>query len=605
MGDFLVVLPAEGHEPDGTRLFQRGLRIANEVKKHSSPLQASSGWVKAAAFRRRKGSGGALVSDQPSGTFLIAIGTWFHDDTLGPGDEERLLELYLRVGAMKLADKLKGFFIIVIADARTREVLVITDLVGSCPCYARNFRHAVALSGSSFLLASLEERQLDAVACQEFLATGIMYEDRTFYREVRKLGGASVFGFRATEATRQRYWKAESLAPEGLPDQTAISMLWEALQSSARQIGHSFQHPVCDLTGGYDSRTLVAACVGAGVPISVTVSGPSHSPDVMVARELAQMAGLQLIHTNPEPARNLAEAQHAFPYTDGEYDVVDYARILGTHEQLSRNFDISLNGSYGEVARGYWWELLVPFTGKKRKLDAKKLAAARYAAGTIFSLFPPELRISMAEHMAGVVERTNAGLENFPNTFQIDHAYLQMRMQCWQGRIARSTNQLWPCLSPFMLRPVLETMLQARAALRTRSRMVRIMLARYAPRLANIPLEHGYPAVPASWNNLHRFYPLAGYYAGRAASRIARRFPRHQRLPAANEVRPDRLQEMQELLNPDHMRLASVLDRRALQTFLAGSQNAPAEVPQWRYLFTLEYTMRALTEADSLRPETH
>jgi len=308
------------------------------------------------------------------------------------------------------------------------------------------------------------------------------------------------------------------------------------------------------------------------------------------------------VHTNPQPAHNLAEVQEAFQYTDGEYDLVDYVRILSTHKILAERFDISINGSFGEVARGYWWELLFPFTGKETKLDARKLARARYVLGPTWQFYPTETRLSLPEHMTGVIQRTNAGLESFPNTFQMDNAYLQMRMQCWQGRIARSTNQLWPCLSLFMLRPVLETMLQARSSLRTRSRMIRMMLARYEPSLANIPLEHGYPAVPASWNNLHRFWPLANYYAARVGSRIARRLPTltgpAQLAPSA---RIDSQPEIQELLNPDHMRLASEFDRKALQAFLRTTQAAAAEVPQWRYLLTLEYTLRRLAGIDAMR----
>ncbi len=85
---------------------------------------------------------------------------------------------------------------------------MITDIIGSCHCFMRSFKNAIALSGSSLLLAGLMDFNLDPVGFQEFLYTGVIYEDRTIYREVRKLGPASIFKFsEGVLKSRQRYWR--------------------------------------------------------------------------------------------------------------------------------------------------------------------------------------------------------------------------------------------------------------------------------------------------------------------------------------------------------------------------------------------------------------
>jgi hypothetical protein len=118
-------------------------------------------------------------------------------------------------------------------------------------------------------------------------------------------------------------------------------------------------------------------------------------------------------------------------------------------------------------------------------------------------LFPKPT--DLVTHFAAMIERANEGLSAWPNTTQMDHAYLRMRMQRWQGRMATSTDQIRPCLSPLMFRPVLETMLQTEQRLRQRSLLVREMLVRLQPKLAAYPLEHGYPAEPFRLGNAHRF----------------------------------------------------------------------------------------------------
>ena len=107
--------------------------------------------------------------------------------------------------------------------------------------------------------------------------------------------------------------------------------------------------------------------LSGGVRFSVTVSGPEESADVQISRQLAKLAGLSHSHSCPPPMFALSDFRDALWLTHGEYDVVDYARILATHRALSGRFDISLNGSFGEVARGYWWELLFPHAGARRR----------------------------------------------------------------------------------------------------------------------------------------------------------------------------------------------------------------------------------------------
>lgn len=613
MGNFLVTIrTADGREVP--RVFQSGLRIAQSLKLGTPSKIQETEWVSAASFPRINGSGTPIVFDRETGSWLLAAGTWFHAAGYGSGAESTLLERYLTAGPLRLSREIDGFFVVVIGDARTREIVVITDLVGSCHCFIRKSRLAIHLSGSSLLLAGLEEFSLDPVGCQEFLRTGVIYENRTVYKEVQKLGPASIFRFaQGSLKASDRYWSVTDLTAESIEIETAAGTLWDSLIEAARKVGNVFARPVCDLTGGYDSRALVAAFLGSGVRFSAAVSGPADSGDVIVSSGLAQLAGLPHIHFPPGEPLSFAEVTAALPLTDGEYNLVEYAHVMRIHRDLMQRFDISINGSFGEVARGYWWELLFPRTGQRSRLDAKKVARLRYGAeDNIGFLFVPQVRLDLASHFADVIERTNAGLSELPNTIQMDHAYLMMRMQRWQGRIATSTNRIWPCLSPFLFRSVLETMLQTKARFRQRSLLIRKMLAEFQPRFANFPLEYGYPAVPANLRNIFRFWPLVDYYAKKLASKAVRMagVP-HRKATNAALALPPRLQlwtskEVQELLQPATMNLATLLDVAALRDFLAKSRERNFRFEgEWARLMSLEYTLQALKrvkETDATAP---
>jgi hypothetical protein len=603
MGNFLVIAPSTPGDPVAATLFDQGLAVARSLKGQTRSTVARTDWVLVGALARRNGTGAHMVSDPASATWILTTGVWFHSLGYGEGSEERLLSRYLKVGAYQLARELEGFYCIVIGDATQRELIVITDIVGSCHCFLRRFNNGIALSTSSLLLAGLGPTQLDPVGCQEFLATGVVYEERSCYRDVRKIGPARVLRItRGSAVAEQRYWSVADLEDVSLDGAQAVTALWDRLAAAAESVSRAFPRPVCDLTGGYDSRAMVAAFLGAGARFSSTVSGPEGSPDVSVSKGLAQHLGIPHWHLSPIPDFSLDHIWDAAALTDGEYDAIEYAQIQQIHETLLKRFDISINGSFGEIARGYWWELLFPRIGARHPLDSHKLARTRFVTGRYDpSLFPAAQRLNLVDHFATVIERTNHGLSGASNTLQMDNTYLMMRMQRWQGRIASSTNQLWPCLSPFMFRSVLETMLKVRPRQRLRSLLIRQLLAQFQPKLAAYPLEHGYPAMPATWRTLPRFFPLVSYYSGRAARKLAQLAGRTTVGNASGApVTVRRLhlwqdQEVCALLDPARMRAAAFLDPSGIAGFLGKSRSEAFSFDgQWSRLLSLECALRAI-----------
>jgi len=605
VSSFLTLVSRPDHQAERTLLFRSGLETFRQAKSRAPSATLETAWVSAAAFPRMNGSGTPIVKDAASGSWLIAAGTWFHRNGLRSGNEAALLERYLEIGSEALAQELEGFFALVIGDGRSREVQVLTDLVGSCHCFARSWEHGTALSTSSFVLAALAPAGLDPVGCQEFLRTGIVYEDRTLFRGVRKLGPATIHRFSASNAPREtRYWSTARLEPDRFKGADAVARVREALVHSAQRVASAFPKPVCDLTGGYDSRGVVSAFLRAGASFETVVSGAADSPDVVVSENLAQLAGIR--HTRSSGTEPVAweQVKRAFTVTDGEYDLVEYGRILRNHEKLLERFDISINGSFGELARGYWWELLLPRVGARRRLDAPRVAARRFAAGASDLLpFPSEWALDLVSHFTGIIERANSGLEGFPNTSQMDNTYLTLRMQRWQGRIASSTDQLWPCLSLFLLRPVLETILQVPARQRRGSAFARRLLLDLNPTLANAPLEHGYPPLPVTWKTLHRFWPVPIHYGKRVRDKI---LPRRRPAavgsadPGPPSVRFGSVEEVRDLMQPDGMRLGALVGGETLTRFLRSPLWGSAYEQMWARVLTLEYTLRALERSGAV-----
>lgn len=599
MANFLIVVPCVGETAAARRRFDHGLRLMQAFKSLTPNGTLETDFAQVASFGRLNGSGTPVQHDPRTGNWLLAIGTWFHADGLGPGDEAALLQRFNAVGADRLAGELEGFFAIAAGNAASGEVHLIVDVVGTLHCYVRQLDDAVVISASSLVLAGLEDVTLDAVACQEFLQTGAMYEDRTFFNEVRKLDASRCFTYAGGRLRREhRYWHASDLKPDSLHGDASVSAMRQAMAQAARRIGKAFPKPAVDLTGGYDSRGGVAAFLDAGVPFETAVAGMSGEADIEVSRSLAAELGLKHRVFQPGSVTRFEQLRKALEFTDGEFDIVDYARILEVQSDLAARFDISVNSYSGEIGRGYGWEVLMPHTGRRMPLDAARTARKRFVNPNFdASIVPERLRIDPGTHFEGVVARYDKGIEQLPNTLQYDYCMTMMRCQRWYGRIASSTNQLWPCMSFFLLRTIIEPMLEADTASRRNSLLFRRVFAAVDMRLARHRLTRGYPPLPVTWRTLHRFWPLVPLYGGKVVAKLARMLR-----PAAPVADPEspRMRlwqdpEVQRTLDPATMRSIEVLDAQGLARFLERSkQPGFAHASQWSFLLTLECTLRRL-----------
>lgn len=566
MADFLIVT---GSGEAAERWFETGLRVASSQgfgpPTHSIVRPA----LRAAVFARR-GSDRApeLVEEGPR--WALVSGT-----CLVPDAAAALLDQ----GVDAIASQADGAFALARGDEHGAELA--TDPIGTHHVHARTGRGVSAFAGSALWLAALDDDELDATACEEFLATGVMYEDRTPWRAVRALPAATRFALQADGAhVLSRTWRPEDVEPASLSGNEAVEAFGTAMLESCSRLGARVERPVADLTAGWDSRLLCGFLMRTGLPIETTVTGPADGDDVVLSKRIAAHLGIQHLVLPLGAPPTADEVLDAVELTDGLVNAIGYARILRVHRTLSARFGASLNGSFGEVARGYWWEILRPSPEHTSRLDPVAISRARYAAGAPdLSLFGNGERQGPVEHFADLIARTDRTIErDAPMSFRLDHTYLRLRMRSWHGRIASSTDRLWPCMSPMASRAALDVLLRVPTAERIANRFARQVLARFAPRLAALPLESGGPALPRTLTNAWRFTPEAIGFARRAFKKLTgqRTYARtleETAAPRLSLLADDRIGDR---LRASSMALGDHVDRGRLQAVLDAMR-----APEW------------------------
>lgn len=602
---FLFVPAANPTEAPG---FQKGVRALGDFKAVRITDSATCATASLAVGPSAKATDKRIArsADGPNAQVWIAdLGTWLPLPAEHGRTAAWLIEQYLAHGAAGLARRLQGLFALLIVDQRSRQAHVITDRCGSLHVYWHQLPDGVAVCTSSAVLAQCAPSTLDPVGVHEFVATGILYEDRSLWQGVRKIGPATVLTIDLAGAQQQRYWDFTAIEAETLSLEEAAEQTRHGLVEVLKALPDTDEPLISDLTGGYDSRLLLVGLLDAQRPFHTTVSGSADHPDVQIAARIAAALDLQHQNISAPPMPSAEEFAAAVRMTDGEYDAFDFARILHIHRRLAAGHGMSLNGSFGELARGYWWELLWPKLASRQPLDVGRVAKKRFAAiGYDKTIFAPSAQLDLAAHMTEVAGRAIAPIADFPNTTQMDCVYYSLRMQRWQGRIASSTNQLWPAFSPLGFAQALDPILAAKADTRFRSLLARRLFQRFAPPLARIPLEHGYPPAPATPFNLWRFAPLLGHYGGKVINKVAAKLG-VARKPAAPTARPDDTTLLRETgiaawRQAPLILQSGLFDEPALRNLLdRNSLTSGPRVEQWRRLITLEALMRTIPSNSS------
>jgi asparagine synthase (glutamine-hydrolysing) len=188
----------------------------------------------------------------------------------------------------------RGVFSFVFVDSRVPRLVLATDALGVRPLYYADDGRRVVFS-STFSLFRHLDRSLtggsDERAGVELAVLGFPLGDRTGLRNVKCVPGGCVLEFDCTGVKRVNYWR---MALDLIRDETeadAHKALFDAFQDAVtlRLSGQSVV--MATLSGGMDSRAVVAALRHQGVGVNTLNFAPEGSQDLIYGRRIAAALG--------------------------------------------------------------------------------------------------------------------------------------------------------------------------------------------------------------------------------------------------------------------------------------------------------------------------
>ena len=276
------------------------------------------------------------------------------------GDAEASYLVHLYEDEAAFPANLNGRFHGVVIDRRRRSALLFNDRFGMNRVYVHECADGIyfAAEAKAILAVRPELRTIDAQGLGESITLGCVVQNRTLFKGLQLLPGASAWTFQGARLCRKATyfdpseWESQpTLGSEDFYQRTreVFSRTLPRYFAGRERVGVS-------LTGGLDSRMVMAwqPCAPGELP-SYTWGGPYRDcRDVIVAREVARTCGQphDVITMGKEFLAGFAShADRAVYLTDGCVDI-GLAPDVYMNQEARKIAPVRMTGLYGgEVLR--------------------------------------------------------------------------------------------------------------------------------------------------------------------------------------------------------------------------------------------------------------
>jgi hypothetical protein len=434
------------------------------------------------------GKGGPETFFARGSDFAAVAGTLTCDGKMGAAALEALLAMdapdWSRIGGQ--------FVALVHRNGCTR---LFTDYFGAFQLF---HDAEMRLFSTSLLSAAqaLPRLAFDPQGIYEFAFNVVPIGDDTLFAELKTLGPDRIVTLGPDGASAEPVAKPLP-GVENIPLEERIAAhrgrLMAIVSAHVRAFGNSI---FCPLSGGLDSRLVLAALRAAGCTPSIYVYGDAGSADVRIAREIAAAQGFALDWLDkeawaaPEPdqfpelvARNF-ETYDALP-NYGEL----FENGANAFARAARHRDgaLAVSGGCGEIFRNFFF---LP----GRRFSAAAVARtfyARYARGDVTEAFDERAFLGALEDKILAALGRAGDRAPLPRGL-VEQIYPRIRCRALFGREISLEARCGAYAMPFLDQHVVAEAMKLPLALKNAGRFEAMLLGAIDPALARLPSAYGH-----------------------------------------------------------------------------------------------------------------
>jgi hypothetical protein len=329
--------------------------------------------------------------------------------------------------------------------------------------------------------------RLDHVGLREVAQAGFCVTDATTFEGVRAVPASAVVtvSHRRTRISSDEPARvpAAAVPPGGREWNKRMDALADALIRAVEPARLTDTPAYLGLSGGRDSRMVIAALSAAKIDVTTGTSGDLTHPDVRVATQLAATLGVP--HSVRIPAGVTAAdadsllvphpvelARQAVWATDGMVSALELPRVASSYLENQ----VNMSGSGGEFARGSYFA-------------SENKAYQGLAVETVDKLFgrPDWLRTSRFDELARARRKWQAGVQ-VDYLHAMDLLYLQYRVGRWLASCRAATVTHMRYLHPLLDHAFVCRLLDLPIEHRYSELVGHDLVQRLSPSISEVPL---------------------------------------------------------------------------------------------------------------------
>jgi hypothetical protein len=186
-----------------------------------------------------------------------------------------------------------GTFCLVHYQPQTGTLSLVTDKVGVRPLYFWLDDKMVVFASALRILEELSfvPKCMDLRAVTEVVALGTPLADRTPYVGISLLKPAEIVQITNEGTSRSCYWRWDEIKTESDSEPIRLAAVYDAFQSTIRRRNGNDKATAAYLSGGLDSRCIVAALCDVGVRVRTVNFARRGTQDYCFGNDFAERIG--------------------------------------------------------------------------------------------------------------------------------------------------------------------------------------------------------------------------------------------------------------------------------------------------------------------------
>jgi asparagine synthase (glutamine-hydrolysing) len=272
-------------------------------------------------------------------------------------DPDILCSLYEQNKGFSFLRNIDGFFSAIIYDASQKKIHLISDRYG--------LKHIYQMVHNNNLFWTSEQKtvleipgfnpRINSQSVDNFIDSGYLLEDSSWFDGLKLLppGTVLTWDIYRSEFEQYQYWswgEIGVLSGKYSEDEIADE-LGRLFIKAVRQRVHHEERTGLGLSGGLDSRAILAAIPPEITEIHAFTMGKKGCDDIRIAQQAAKIKGA-IHHTFELDNKNwLPPRIHGIWWTDGQLSLL-HMHGIETLKELKKHYDVNLNGFLADAVLG-------------------------------------------------------------------------------------------------------------------------------------------------------------------------------------------------------------------------------------------------------------